>query len=265
MRSDPITRIKSVLRVRRAGPSGQQFDADMEPEFREIFRRCQPYTMTSVQRMYALYQSVRYAIGAGIPGAFVECGVWRGGSSMLAALTLRAAGDESRELWLYDTFEGMPEPAAVDVDYRKVPARGEWQRRATSDRNDWAYASLEEVEANMRSTGYPTANMKLVKGKVEERLPATAPAEIAILRLDTDWFESTLHELRHLYPRLAAGGVLIIDDYGWWQGAKQATDQFLAESGVALLLTKIDFTGRLAIKTSGRAGEDVELVSRPLD
>lgn len=243
-----ITRVRSVLRARPKGRTDEQFDPDMEPDFRDSFLRCQPFTMTSVQRMYALYQAVRYVGRAGIPGDVVECGVWRGGSSMLAALTLQAVGDMSRMLWLYDTFEGMAKPEALDVDFRSVPAAGEWERNAKPDRNDWAYASLDEVEANMKSTGYPVGQLRYVKGKVEETLPAAAPPEIAVLRLDTDWFESTLHELRHLYPRLAPGGVLIIDDYGWWQGAKEATDRFVKESGAVLLMNKIDFTGRLAIK-----------------
>jgi hypothetical protein len=74
------------------------------------------------------------------------------------------------------------------------------------------------------------------------------PEQIAVLRLDTDFYESTRHELRHLYPRLVHGGVLIIDDYGHWAGARKAVDEYIAEEGIRLLLNRIDYTGRIAIK-----------------
>lgn len=220
----------------------------MEPEFKTIFERCSPFTMTSVERMYALFQAVQYVCRAGVQGDVVECGVWRGGSSMVSALALRSMGDDERTIWLYDTYEGMSEPTALDRDFRDVRAEAEWRRSARSEHNEWAFAPLVEVEQNMRSTGYPFSRVRLVKGKVEDTIPTDAPAKISVLRLDTDWYESTLHELRHLYPRLAPGGVLIIDDYGWWKGAREATDRYLAEAGAALLLTKIDFTGRVAVK-----------------
>lgn len=107
------------------------------------------------------------------------------------------------------------------------------------------YSPIEEVKANMLQTGYPAANIVWVKGKVEETIPATIPAQIALLRLDTDWYESTRHELQHLYPLLSSKGVLLIDDYGAWQGARKATDEFF---GNRVYLHRIDWTGRLLIK-----------------
>jgi hypothetical protein len=86
-----------------------------------------------------------------------------------------------------------------------------------------------------------------VKGKVEETIPGVVPAQIALLRLDTDWYESTYHELTHLYPLLSKNGVLIIDDYGYWEGCRKATDQFLKENHLDLLLQRLDSTGRLAL------------------
>ena len=88
----------------------------------------------------------------------------------------------------------------------------------------------------------------MVKGKVEDTLPGHAPDHIAVLRLDTDWYASTKHEMEHLYPRLARGGVLIIDDYGHWAGSRQAVDEYLAEHGIHLLLNRTDYTGRMALK-----------------
>jgi O-methyltransferase len=104
------------------------------------------------------------------------------------------------------------------------------------------------VRQAVLSTGYDAARLHFVKGKVEDTLPAEAPPQICLLRLDTDWYESTRHELRHLYPRLARGGVLIIDDYGHWQGARQATDEYLAEQRIPLLLNRIDYGARIALK-----------------
>src|SRR5262249_25761216 len=116
---------------------------------------------------------------------------------------------------------------------------------AAKDELIWCYSGLDEVASNMRSTGYPDDLVHLVKGKVEETIPGAAPAQIAVLRLDTDWYESTRHELEHLYPRLAPGGVLIIDDYGYWAGARKAVDEYFQGS---LFLSRIDGTGRIAIK-----------------
>jgi hypothetical protein len=104
------------------------------------------------------------------------------------------------------------------------------------------------VKANLASTGYPAERVRLVKGKVEDTIPVVAPPEIALIRLDTDWYESTRHSLDHLYPRLAAGGVLMIDDYGHWKGSKQATDDYFARNASPILLSRIDYTGRMGVK-----------------
>jgi hypothetical protein len=232
--------------LRRREPPGPP--PDLEREFLALYDRCKPYTRTSVERMYALYQASRYLVRAAIPGAVVECGVWRGGSTMIAAMALAAAGDTARELWLYDTYEGMSTPTAEDRDWRGISAADLMQKgEANKETSVWCYSSLDEVRSNMVRTGYPVDRMRFVKGKVEDSIPGQAPAQIALLRLDTDFYESTYHELRHLYPRLAPGGVLIIDDYGHWAGARKATDQYFAELGRPVLLQRIDYTGRLAI------------------
>ncbi len=215
----------------------------------ELYELCKPFTMTSLERLYALYQATRYIVTKGIAGDFVECGVWRGGSMMLCAYLLNKAGATDRQLYLYDTYAGMSEPTEVDVSIHHESARDEWQSAQQNQITDWCFASLSEVRDNMRRTGYPEDNIQLVQGKVEETIPSQAPTRIALLRLDTDWYESTRHELRHLYPRLEPSGVLIIDDYGYWQGARQATDEYFAEAGAPVLLNRIDETGRLVVKT----------------
>jgi O-methyltransferase len=223
---------------------------NLDDGFRELGERVAAATMTSTERMHALYQAINYATDAGIEGAIVECGVWRGGSSMLSALALLARDDSSRTLWLYDTFEGMVTPGERDVTYDGVPARAllETQERTGNAVNDWCVASIEDVRANMDATGYPRERVRLVEGKVEETVPAQAPDTIAILRLDTDWFESTWHELVHLYPRLVPGGVLIVDDYGWWRGSREAVDRYFAEHDIRMLLMRVDDTARMGVK-----------------
>jgi O-methyltransferase len=231
-------------KVIKADASYPDFEADFWP----LYERCKPFTMTSTERMYALYQAVNYVLASEIPGDFVECGVWRGGSSMLIALTLAQRGVKDRNIYLYDTFAGMSEPTEQDVDFVGGGAATRWRERQRDEQNEWCFASLGEVQGNMLTTGYPQANVRFVQGKVEETIPATLPETIALLRLDTDWYESTYHELVHLYPRLAPQGPLILDDYGHWQGARQATDRYFQEQGITLLLNRIDYTGRIGIK-----------------
>jgi O-methyltransferase len=213
---------------------------DFDGETLDMLGRVLPHTMTSPQRIAAVIDAARYIEAAGVPGAFVECGVWKGGSSMAAALAFKTP----RPLYLFDTYEGMTAPTAAD---RRPGGRTAADMMKGAD--ILCYSSLDEVRANMASTGYPAEQIVYVKGRVEDTLPASAPNPIAILRLDTDWYESTRHELECLYPRLSPGGVLIIDDYGHWTGAKKAVDEYFAAA--PLLLTRIDYTGRMAVKSYG--------------
>lgn len=219
--------------------------ADLSPADRAIVHRVAPYTMTSLERRAALIGAVDYVVRHRIEGAIVECGVWRGGSMMAVALALLDRSQSQRELWLYDTFEGMSAPSAADRSYDGIAAQDHLDRTVRGT-GVWCEASLEEVIANLRSTGYPWERIHFVRGKVEDTIPATLPGPIALLRLDTDWYESTRHELRHLYPLLQPGGILIIDDYGHWQGARRAVDEYLA--GQPVYLHRVDYTARLLVK-----------------
>ena len=213
----------------------------------ELCRRVAPYTMTTPPRIYALRRAVEYVASRPVDGALVECGVWRGGSMMAIALTLLRLGVTDRELYLFDTFEGMTEPGDQDVKHTGERA-AEVLAGASRDSHDWAIAPLDQVREAVLGLGYPEEKIHFVEGRVEDTLPAAAPPEIALLRLDTDWYSSTKHELVHLYPRLAPGGVLIIDDYAYWQGARRAVDEYLGENGVSLLLNRIDYTARIAVR-----------------
>jgi O-methyltransferase len=219
--------------------------ADLDASAQSIIQRVAPFTMTSIERRAALIGAIDHVTRAGIDGAIVECGVWRGGSMMTAALALLERGQAGRDLWLYDTFTGMSEPTATDRSHDGVSAQHQLE---ATDRGQgvWCEASLDDVQANLQSTGYPRERIHFQAGKVEDTIPAMLPGPIAVLRLDTDWYESTRHELQHLYPLLQSGGVLIIDDYGHWQGARQAVDEYFA--GQSIYLHRVDYTGRLMIK-----------------
>ncbi len=215
---------------------------------RNIIATSLPYTMTSHARMAALLSATTYVTTNNIPGDIAECGVWRGGSMMIVALTLLAHGDRTRSLYLYDTYEGMSAPTNDDVDFDGVSAEAQL-RSFPRGTGLWCYASLEDVRANMLSTGYPVDKMHFVKGRVEDTIPNTLPAKLALLRLDTDWYASTKHELQHLFPLLDPRGVLILDDYGHWQGAKRAADEYLRQRGETGYLHRIDYSGRILVRS----------------
>jgi O-methyltransferase len=220
-------------------------------EDRRIIRRALPYTMTGIPRLHALIEAVRYCVRREIPGAFAECGVWRGGSVLAMIATLEELQSTDREIYLYDTFEGMTEPTEHDISPFHRPASELWRE---SDGLPWPELFARDVfdEASVRATlletGYPESRLHFVRGAVEETIPGTVPFELALLRLDTDWYESTRHELQHLYPVLVDGGVLILDDYGYWEGQRRAVDEYFVSQAPPLMLGRIDNAGRIAVK-----------------
>lgn len=221
---------------------------DMDEQFLSIYRECKGFTATSIERMFALYKAIQYVVDTEIAGDMVECGVWKGGSSMLCAMTLKILRDTYRDIYLYDTYAGMTEPTEKDVNYKGEKAITEWRKSQRDGFNRWCFSPLEDVKKAMYSTGYPYGKIKFVEGKVEDTIPKVIPEKIALLRLDTDFYESTYHEMLHLFPRLVSGGVLIVDDYGHHMGAKEAVDKYIRENGVKILLNRIDYTGRIGVK-----------------
>lgn len=222
---------------------------DMELEFVALYEEVQPFTLTSVECLYGLYQAIRHVVCNSIPGDVVECGVWRGGSAMMMALTLEKLGDSSRNIFLYDTFRGMTRPESIDIRSRDgAEQSSRWEVFQRGDHNEWTYAPLEEVRRNMESTGYPADKINYVQGDVIETIPKIVPEQIALLRLDTDWYRSTAHELTHLYPHVESGGVLIIDDYGAYEGSRKAVDEYFEEATIKPFLARIDTAARITIK-----------------
>jgi O-methyltransferase len=229
----------------------EQYTSDIEASFLEIWHDVEPYTMTYLERGYALYKAVEYICRNRIPGDFVECGVWKGGSSMLIARSLLDFNDTSRSLYLYDTYTGMTEPGLEDViawNGRSVSEKWEEDRKGAKDNfSSWAVGK-DEVASNMNTTGYPQELITYVAGDVCETLNDKVPECLALLRLDTDWYRSTVKELEVLYPKLISGGVLIVDDYGHFKGARKAVDEYFKASGFFPYLHRSDYTGRVVVK-----------------
>ncbi|MDQ6949458.1 MAG: TylF/MycF family methyltransferase [Actinomycetota bacterium] len=272
--------LAGVQRAARLGGIAIARHRDCPLDFDEVtqatHQRISRYSLVSPERTFALCSSLEYLERCAVPGDIVECGVWKGGSMMAAALTLDQIGSRGRDLWLFDTFEGMTQPVDVDVDILGNTAHLAMKQRHASllpgrvaGRDVFAYASLDEVRSNMGKVAYKGGEVHYVVGPVEETIPHTIPSTIALLRLDTDFYESTKHELENLLPLVAPGGILIVDDYGAWQGARKAVDEYLVESKLPLFLNRIDVTGRLAVigcpeseaKLEGRTRPDEEALS----
>lgn len=242
---------KVGLRVSRISSAHTRLPVEATDDDAALIAALRPYTMTSAERLWSLINAVRYVTDEQLPGDFVECGVWRGGSIMAMARELQRLGAIDRRIWLYDTFAGMTDPTDTDVEAGTgVTAADMMSATAVGDGNNvWCVAGRADVEANARSTGYPFDRFTFVEGDVAVTLRESVPEQISLLRLDTDWYESTRLGLEILYPRLVAGGVCILDDYGHWQGARRAVDEFFESAGPRPYMHPIDYSGRVFIKT----------------
>ncbi len=206
------------------------------------------YSMTPKVRMWALVQSIKYLINNNISGDIVETGVFKGGNLILSQKLLNFyEPNTKRKVWGFDTFEGMTEPTKNDKDVFGEDPRKFWEKSQKKDYNDWCYSSIDEVRNNfIKETN--SNLVKLIKGPVEKTLKVeeNLPDQISLLRLDTDWYESSKIELEILYPKLVKGGVLIIDDYGHWQGVKKSVDEYFKNENI--WLHYVDYGCRLLIK-----------------
>ena len=200
--------------------------------------------MTTKIRMWSLLNSINYVSNNNIKGDFVECGVWKGGNLILYQL-LNQKKNLNKKIYGYDTFEGMPLPSKYDLKYDGRSALHEYNKREKSD-DGWCKSTLESVKVNI-SKASSLKDVYLIKGKVEKTLllNENIPQKISILRLDTDFYESTKVELEVLYPRLEKNGILIIDDYGYFKGARKAVDEYFKKKP---FLIYVDHTCRLLIK-----------------
>lgn len=211
-------------------------DLKRDPVFWSLVERCQPYTMTTPERMWALREAIRCIDNNYVDGAIVECGVWRGGSMMFSALSTR----DQRHLYLFDTFDGMTAPCEHDITHAGVP--GERLYKSAKFR-----VGLREVKDNMKSTGYPQDLIHYVVGDIRETAK-DFKEPIALLRLDTDFYDSTKAELEYLYPLVQRGGVVILDDPGEWDGCNKAMQEFLDTLYPCPLVHRIDYSARMWVK-----------------
>lgn len=241
--------IKQFLGSQKSKSKSNIKTSQYPEEYLNIYSKVAPYTMTSIERVIALIEATEYIQKFGLIGDFVECGVWKGGSIMTMILTLQNLGMESRGIWLFDTFDGMTEPKPLDIKFDNTTASEILNNDSERKSNVWAVSKLDEVIQNVFSLSYPKRLIKFVKGPVEETLLKESPDKIALLRLDTDWYDSTKAELEILFPKLVKGGILIIDDYGHWKGCKLAVDEYFTQIKKPIFLHRIDYSGRLMIKT----------------
>ena len=216
------------LEVSRFRPRGKEkFPVAIPQDFRALYKTYHPYSMVKWQGLYTSFNALNHITKHNIQGDIVECGVWRGGCSAIMAEHLVNNQDTDRGIYLYDTFEGMSTPTKDDFSLStNMKAEDLYKVYQKDGKTDWSVGDLETVQSVMDQTGYPADNIHFVKGKVEDTIPQILPDKIALLRLDTDWYESTKHELEHLFPKLVKGGFLIVDDYGAWAGSKKAVDEF---------------------------------------
>jgi len=225
----------------------KNFPTEIKEEEKEIIKLSSKYTMTDTITMWALIQSIKNVIQNKIDGDFVECGVWRGGNLILCQKYFDLQHIK-KKIYGFDTFEGMVEPKEIDIDYRNIPASEMYSLfKSDGEKSNLACCSLDEVNNNIIET-VPKNNIKLIKGRVENTLleEKNLPEKISILRLDTDWYESTKIELEVLYPRLMSGGFLIIDDYAHFLGCRKAVDEYFKDN--MPYLHYVNYTCRLIIK-----------------
>ena len=225
------------------------FIAEADEYDLETIRLARQISMQSHERLWALINATKYIALNDIPGNFVECGVYKGGSAVVIARTLNRYKVLDRKIYLYDTYEGMTAAQEIDKRISTNISAIYYLNNSLKEDKVWAYASFESVTKVIDSLDYPKSNFIQIKGDVSETLLKVLPTPIALLRLDTDWYESTLVELEVLYPLVVKKGIIIIDDYGHWSGAKFAVDEYLALNKINPLMNYIDYSGRLWVKT----------------
>jgi O-methyltransferase len=227
-----------------------RFGFDEENEIKIAARKVSTHTMVSFERLATLWNQVRHLDQIGVPGDLVECGVWRGGSSGMMALAHLHSGAPRRNIHLFDSFEGLPEPM-TGKDGDKAVAYSNNRANGITKSIGKCVGPLEDNKELMESiVGYPKSKLIYHQGWFEKTIPAL-PKEfgpIALLRLDGDWYESTKICLDNLYDRVSSGGIVVIDDYGHWEGCKKAVDEFFQERAIKPYLHYIDYTGRYFFK-----------------
>lgn len=200
---------------------------EVPPGVSKLIRVVQPYTMVESLRLSMLYGLACEVCRSGIDGDIVECGVCNGGSAALMAAAI--TNDPERRLWLYDSFEGIPAPGPKDGP---LASQYEGQLRG----------SIETVQEVLQRAGFPLERAVFRKGLFKETFKEPLPHRVALLHIDADWYESVLDSLRTFYPLIPTGGIIVLDDFGHWEGAREAFYDFCLEQKIKPLIERAGYT-----------------------
>lgn len=195
-------------------------------------------SMLPLSRIDNIEQCARDVVARDVPGDFIETGVWRGGATIYMRAILKALGVRDRTVWVADSFEGLPEP-----DAERFPIEAQAHRGAVMRKGYKHFAAgLDEVQNNFRAFGLLDDRVRILKGWFKDTLPGAPIERLALMRLDGDYYESTMDALTALYDRLSIGGYVIIDDYGEdaWTYCRQAVDEFRASRRIADRMIEVD-------------------------
>lgn len=234
-----LTRLRSLRAVLSRG--GGKLLLDWRKLW--LLARCWPETMVDFPRLLNAYELVNQIEAQAVAGAVVECGVWRGGCAAVMAKVCERWGGK-RDIFLFDSFVGLPQPSVVDGVKARIYARGMSSGRLVAI--DRCVGSLKEVSHFLfGQLGLSSRLVHLVPGWFQKTVPASKKRvrKIALLRLDADWYESTKICLVNFYPLVEPGGYVIVDDYGTWPGAKKAVDEYRRKQGIMSRLAWIDSHG----------------------
>jgi O-methyltransferase len=194
-----------------------------------IVYRVKEYTAVFVPRLVTLYKLSEEVNRLSLPGDFVECGVYNGGSAAIMASFCEKT-ELKRNIWLFDSFEGLPKP--TEKDGERAP-----------DYEGWCHGDLAKVKKVFQLMGIPQGCIVVVKGWFQDTFPTVEVPRIAILHIDADWYESVKLCLEKFYDCVQPGGYIVLDDYGDWPGCKKATDEFIKARALDVKLIQVDYTG----------------------
>jgi O-methyltransferase len=191
-------------------------------------------TMVGLERLENLRTCIETVLGDGVPGDLIETGVWRGGASIYMRGVLKAHGVHERTVWVADSFRGLPPP---DAEQYPEDAAARWHTA------DELAISVDEVKENFRRYGLLDDQVRFLEGWFRDTLPTVRDRQWALIRLDGDMYESTMDALGNLYPGLAPGGFVIVDDYSSVDACRQAVHDFRAAHDIDDPLVEVDWTG----------------------
>ncbi|MEU2172235.1 TylF/MycF/NovP-related O-methyltransferase [Micromonospora chersina] len=230
--------LKKVLTGTLASQEPDIDDPRFLPGFIQHYITGDAYTMVPRVRLDNVQACIAEVLEQEIPGDFIETGVWRGGTTIFMRGILKAFGVTDRRVWVADSFQGLPEP-----DAGRFPAEAVAHASDTMTRTYKHFAvSRADVEANFRAFGLLDEQVRFLEGWFEDTLPAAPIERLAVIRLDGDYYQSTMDALTSLYDKLSPGGYVVVDDYGedLWTYCRQAVDDFRRDRGLTGELTRVD-------------------------